>query len=173
MENLEAFTLSGFSNIDRSDLFLMCCAQQAAPFTHLLNMKHDISVILMSIAIALGSHLIWRMWQPNLTGHWDIVEGQLDDHYSAHDWIYALDITGDNIAYLNYDPENPSPASGTVNRLFRTMDIGPSCLSLNISYRPDGNTLHLELPNYENPLKPYQMTAVRSLKCPHSWKPKY
>lgn len=151
----------------------MCRTHPAMLFTHLLSMKLDISIILMSIAIALGFHILWRMWQPNLNGHWDIVEEQLDDRYSAHDWIDALDITGDNIVYLNYGPENPSPAVGAVNRLFRTMDIGPSCLSLKISYHPDGNTLHLEMPNYERPSSPYQLTAVRPYKCHHGWKPEY
>lgn len=136
-------------------------------------MKHDISIILMSLAIVLGFHLIWRMWQPNLTGHWDIVEEQLDDRSSAHDWINAIDITGNDVVHINYDPDNPYPAIGSVNRLFRTMYIGPTCLSLNVSYHPDGSTLYLELPNYNNPSEPHRVKAVKRYKCPHGWKPEY
>jgi hypothetical protein len=133
------------------------------------------NLLLALLAAISGPYMTWRTWQPNLTGHWDIVEEQLDDYYSAHDWVEALDITSDNLVYLNYDydPENIYPADGKVNRLFRSMYIGPSCLSLDVKYHPDGNTLYLELPNYENPSEPYRLTAVKRYKCHHGWKPNY
>lgn len=51
---------------------------------HLLNMKNSISLYLASLAISLSGYLGWRMWQPNLSGHWDIVEEQLDENYSSY-----------------------------------------------------------------------------------------
>jgi hypothetical protein len=136
-------------------------------------MRQTISILFASLAISVSGYLGWRIWQPNLTGHWDIIEAPLDENYSAHDWMKTLDITSKDIVHLNYDPQNLYPTVGEVSRLFRRMDIGPTCLSLNVIYIPDGNSLHLELPNYENPSEPYRLTAVRNFKCPHPWRPEY
>ncbi|SER38828.1 hypothetical protein [Neolewinella agarilytica] len=134
-------------------------------------MKSTISILLTSVALTTGGYLGWREWQPNLTGHWDIVEEPLDEHYSTLAWMETLDITNDNTVYLNYSPDSPSPTIGAVNRLFRSMYIGPGCLSLNIDYHPDGNTLFLEIENPIDNSSPYRFTAVKRSKCPHSWRP--
>ncbi|MFK8164004.1 MAG: hypothetical protein AB8H12_16285 [Lewinella sp.] len=140
---------------------------------HLVNMKLSISLFLASLAISSSAYLGWRIWQPNLTGHWDIIETGLNEDYSAYDWIESLDITSDDIVFLNYDPQNLYPVVGEVSRLFRSIRVGPTCLSLKMKFHPNGNTLHLELPNYETPSRPYRLTAVRNFKCPHPWKPEY
>lgn len=63
-------------------------------------MKSTISILLTSVALTIGGYLGWREWQPNLTGHWDIVEEPLDKHYSTLAWMETLDITNDNTVYL-------------------------------------------------------------------------
>jgi hypothetical protein len=136
-------------------------------------MKLTISLFLASLAISSSGYLGWRIWQPNLTGHWHIMQGQLEENHSAHDWMETLDITSDNSVYLNYDSENPFPVVGNISRLFRNMYFGPGCLSLDVNYHPDGNTLHLEIPNYSNLSDPCHLNAVRNVKCHHSWKPEF
>jgi hypothetical protein len=134
-------------------------------------MRFTISIFLASLAISTSGYLAWRLWQPNLNGHWHILGEQLGENQSSHDWMETLDITKGNVVYLNYDHFNPSPTVGNVSRLYRNMYIGPSCLNLELNYQPDGNTLHLEIPNHMELTEPYQITAVRSIKCPHSWRP--
>lgn len=134
-------------------------------------MRLTIKIFLMSTAITFGGYLGWRIWQPNLTGHWHIVKEDLGENYSSHDWMETLDITSDNIVHLNYDFNNPNPLAGKVNRLYRSLYIGPSCLSLTANYFPEGNTLYIEIENHREPFKPIRLTAVKWVKCHHSWKP--
>lgn len=135
-------------------------------------MRQTISILFASLAISLSGYLSWRIWDPYLPGHWEIVWEQPEGVDSAVDWMKTLDITRDNTVHLNYSPFVPFPAAGEVSRLFREVRLGSSHMSFYIDHSLDGNTLHLEIQNDLNPSKPYQLTAVRSFKCIH-WKPKY
>ena len=136
-----------------------------------MNMRLPLQIFTASVVITFSGYLGWRLWQPNLTGHWHIIEQPLENHSSTLDWMETLDIMSDNTVHLNYTPNDQYPMTGKVDRLFRNMYIGPSCLSLTANYFPDGDTLHIEIENHQEPCKPIRLTAVKWVKCPHSWKP--
>jgi len=50
-------------------------------------MRLLINATLSYLAMMLGLYLSWRTWQPNLDGHWHVIEEEVSNYLRTAHWL--------------------------------------------------------------------------------------
>ena len=131
-------------------------------------MRLLINATLAYLAMMLGLYLSWRTWQPNLDGHWHVIEEEVSNGGRSADYMPTIDFVSHNeFTVTDYSPDGYS-FGGTVNRLSRQGEIFTGCFSMEFNYHFEGAMLIIEL---RDPASGEEPLIIRGegpwRKCPH------
>lgn len=97
-------------------------------------MRLFVNYTLVYLAIMLGYYLSWRTWQPNLNGHWHIVDEELSNGRNSTDYISTLDFVDHNTFILDPFTYDGPPMAGKINRLSRKGQLFYDSFSMEFTY---------------------------------------
>jgi hypothetical protein len=113
------------------------------------------NLFLALLAIVSSGYLSWRHTQPELNGHWHIIQ----DGSPANPGIATLDINWKNMVQADKLKVGGSSIGGPLDRFRRHIFLFPTCLSLKLQLSWKGDTLVL------TDISPYWNGEVDVLKA--------
>lgn len=105
-------------------------------------MRHLYNYLFMFLALVMSIYLGLRIAQPEIIGHWHVSQTiGTDDHQLKG--IHHFNIYANGEIRLNETGDQRFFMAGTINRVFRQMDLGGGCWYVGANYKVSGNRMDL------------------------------